>query len=206
MSASGDTRERIVDAAAELFHERGFQATSLAEVAERAGARPGSLYYFFKTKDELLRGALERYGDLLEPVIMGPAFARSDHPVERVFEVLGRYRELLLETDFALGCPIGNLALEIRDASIEVRAGIVSNLTLWARFLEVNLEAAVPEGVDRGRLARFVLTVMEGAVLLARAHRDIVVFDEAVAQLRDYFDRLTSPGRAGRVDPAGGGR
>ena len=112
----------------------------------------------------------------------------------------------LLETDFALGCPIGNLALEMVDCGPEVRRRRAEDFELWARRIEGCLEAAadrLPADVDRGRLAGFVLAVMEGAVLLARGHRDIAPFDGAVAQLRDYFGRLApTPNR--KTDPRNG--
>jgi hypothetical protein len=44
--------------------------------------------------------------------------------------------------------------------------------------------------VDRDRLSKFVLTVMEGGVMLSRSHRSVEPFDAAVAELRAYFDRL----------------
>ena len=52
----------------------------------------------------------------------------------------------------------------------------------------------LPESVDRNQLALFVLTTMEGAVMLARAYQNIDPYDAAVTQLRDYFDRLLRDG------------
>ena len=194
MGATSRTRDRIVAAAADLFHRHGFQATSLAKVQERADVRGGSLYYFFRSKEELLEAALERYFELLDPTIIDPAFAGSEEPIERVFLVLDQYRATLLATDFALGCPIGNLAIEMVDSGAEVRERLKRDFDLWAQRIEGCLEAAsdrLPAEIDRTRLAGFVLAVMEGAVLLARGEGDIKPFDDAIAQLRDYFDRLT---------------
>ena len=52
----------------------------------------------------------------------------------------------------------------------------------------------LPETLDREQLALFVLTTMEGAVMLARSYKDIAPYDAAVTQLRDYFDRLRRDG------------
>src|SRR5215471_11572763 len=54
-------RERLIGAAAELFHEQGVHRTTIAEVAERADVPPGNVYYYFKTKDELVGAVLEGY-------------------------------------------------------------------------------------------------------------------------------------------------
>lgn len=187
------TRSRLVESARELFHERGYRATSLAVVAERADANPGSLYYFFRTKEDLLAAVLDRYHELLGPMVMEPALSASDDPIEQVFAVLDGYRRTLVETDFEIGCPIGNLALETRDVGVEVRRRISGNLKGWTACIESCLDGAgsrLPGELDRRRLAQFVLTVMEGAVLQARGHGTIEPFDEAVLQLRDHIGRL----------------
>jgi AcrR family transcriptional regulator len=198
--AGPSTRERLVEAARELFWERGYMATGLADVLARANARGGSLYYFFKSKEDLLRAVLERYVDLLHPMVIGPAYATTNEPIERVFAVLAGYRAGLAMTNCGHGCPIARIALEVTDANEATRALISLNFDNWARALQVALDAAgdrLPADIDRESLSRFVLTVMEGAVMQAQAHRDIARFDAAVAQLRDYFNRLlaSSAGR-----------
>jgi TetR/AcrR family transcriptional regulator, transcriptional repressor for nem operon len=194
------TREKLVQAARELFWEHGYAATGLADVLERAGVRGGSLYYFFKSKEDLLRAVLEQYVALLHPVVIDPAFGTTEDPIERVFAVLAGYRAGLVFTECRHGCPIARIALEVSDASEATRALIALNFDNWARAIQVALDQAagvLPAEVDRQALSRFVLTVMEGAIMQAQAHRDLGRFDAAVAQLRDYFDRLiaSTPGQ-----------
>jgi AcrR family transcriptional regulator len=190
-----------VEAARELFWERGYAATGLADVLARAGVRGGSLYHFFKTKDDLLRAVLEQYVTLLEPVVMAPAFQASADPVEQLFAVLAGYRAGLIFTQCRHGCPIARIALEVSEASEATRALIALNFDNWSKAIEGALDRAgdrLPQDVDRQALARFVLVVMEGAVMQAQAHRDLARFDATVAVLRDYFDRLLAPGRGVR--------
>jgi AcrR family transcriptional regulator len=59
MTKARDTRERILQAAAELFTEQGYDATSLREIADRLGFTKAALYYHFQSKDEILRALLE---------------------------------------------------------------------------------------------------------------------------------------------------
>jgi TetR/AcrR family transcriptional repressor of nem operon len=196
-AGSSSTRDKLVDAARELFWERGYAATGLADVLARAGVRGGSLYYFFKSKEELLRAVLEQYVSLLHPVVIDPAFGTTDDPIERVFAVLAGYRAGLVMTECRHGCPIARIALETTEASDETRALVALNFDNWARAIRTALDLAgdrLPPGVDREALSRFVLTVMEGAILQAQAHRDLARFDSAVGQLRDYFDRLLASG------------
>lgn len=191
-----DTRERIVEAARELFWTQGYDATGLKEILGRAQANSGSLYYFFKSKSDLLLAVLDWYLDNLEPQVLRPAFAATPDPIERVFAVLRGYRMLLEMTGYAKGCPVGNLAIEA-DEMPAARAKIAQNFTNWAAAIEHCLVEAgerLPADLNRKRLAQFVLTVMEGAVMQARAYRDLQPFDAAVEQLRDYFARLTAAG------------
>ena len=191
---SAPTRERLVEAARELFYLQGFAGTSVADILEKAEVNSGSLYYFFKTKEDLLVAVLDRYIELLQPIVIAPIFSKETDPIKRVFALLDGYRQGLLMTGCRQGCPIGNLALEMSEKSDAVRERIVLNFQNWRDTVRQSLIDAgdrLPPDVDRENLATFVLTVMEGGVMLARARRSVEPFDASVAVLKDYFDRLT---------------
>ena len=105
-----DTRDRIVEAARGLFWEKGYAATGLAELLDKAGANSGSFYHFFESKDALLRVVLDTYVELLEPQVLRAAWSATGDPIERVFALLDAYRARLVETGCSYGCPIGRLA------------------------------------------------------------------------------------------------
>ncbi len=191
------TRDRLVEAARLLFWEQGYEATSLQDVVERAKAKAGSLYYFFRTKEQLLLAVLDRYLEMLWPAVIEPAFARASDPIERIFAILDGYRQGLVYTGFAGGCPIGNLALEVCDDHPRAREKIAQNFEGWRKWIRKCLDDAagrLPANLDRERLAVFVLTVMEGAVMQTRAHRSLEPYDASVEQLRDYINRLLAEG------------
>jgi AcrR family transcriptional regulator len=73
-----DTRQRILDAATELFVERGYEATSLREIAERVGVTKAALYYHFPGKEDLLRALLEPLEEFQQKLL-----ASMDGPVDR---------------------------------------------------------------------------------------------------------------------------
>lgn len=194
----GSTRDRLLEAAMELFHRNGYTATGIAAILERAETRSGSLYHFFPTKEDLLLALLDRYQELLYPQVMDPVFERVSDPIERVFGVLDGYRQMLTVTGCSLGCPIGNLALELSDTHPAVRQKVAENFDGWKNAVRACLDQAAkrfPTELDRDALASFVLTVMEGAMMQAKAHKSLAPFDAAVTQLRDYFERLLADGR-----------
>ncbi len=189
------TRERLLAVAMRLFWEKGYQSTSIADILRESQTNSGSLYHFFATKQDLLIGVLERYRDGIEPMLLMPVWADLDDPLERVFALLAGYRRLLLESEYRLGCPIGNIALEIAEPDPVVRERLVENFDAWTDAVERCLSDAgdrVREDVDRRALARFALTTMEGGVMLSRAYRDIAPFDAAVDRFRDYLSHLAT--------------
>jgi TetR/AcrR family transcriptional regulator, transcriptional repressor for nem operon len=200
--APSAVRPKVVEAARRLFWERGYDATSLQDVAAAAHVKAGSLYYFFRTKEDLLLAVLDRYVEMLWPAVIAPAFARATDPLERIFAILEGYRQGLIYTDFKHGCPIGNLAVEVSDTLPRARAKIALNFEGWRGWIRKCLAEAsdrLPSNLDQEALAVFVLTVMEGAVMQARAHHSLVPYEASVAQLRDYFNRLRAEGALERA-------
>lgn len=186
------TRDRLIATARHLFWSQGYHATGVAQILREADTGSGSLYHFFRSKEALLLAVLDQYLELLDPIIVEPAFARTDDPLERIAALLDVYREALLATGFVGGCPIGNLALEASDLGQAVRDRLQRNFRLWADRVERCLAAGLPSlpTASRTSLATFVLTVMEGAVMQARATRDIAPFDASVEHLKTYLDHL----------------
>ncbi len=203
---TADTRTRIVRAAMELFWEKGYQSTSMAELFVRAGINAGSLYHFFPGKQDVLVAVLAAYREGIGAMLLEPAWAGVDDPLERVFALLARYRALIVQTDCTYGCPIGSIALELHEPDPVVRELLAANFDAWTGAVEGQLAAAgprLPADIDRRALAEFVLTTMEGAVMLTRTHRDVGYFDRAIAELRRYVERLQA---GAPPSPAGSSR
>jgi AcrR family transcriptional regulator len=185
-------------AAMELFTTQGYEATSVSEILKRAAVNSGSLYYFFDNKYDLLVQGLEFFKTMLYPIVMQPAFAREDDPIERIFAVLEDYRRRLLITDLDYECPVGKLAMEVGRHSPEARKKIAENFAAWRDHIRDCLDQAadrLPASIDRNGLATFVLTTMEGAVMQARTHRNISYYDSSISNLRVYFGYLLTETR-----------
>ena len=191
------TRDRLVETARQLFLAKGYEATGIAEILREAGVNSGSLYYFFKTKEDLLLAVLDQYVEMLHPCVIDPVFSRVGDPIDRIFAVLDGYRQMLQMTECRQGCPIGNLALEMSETSEAVRGKIAVNFTNWRKAIRLCLNGAgerLPSSTDVDQLSTFILTVMEGAVMQARAYKSLDPFDASVAMLRDYMDRIMNAG------------
>lgn len=191
----GPTRDRLIDAAVELFYEHGYAATGMADILKRAKANSGSFYFFFKSKEDLLLAVLDWYQQHLDPVLLARVRQQSNDPIEQIFALLALYRANILMTDFGFGCPLGRLALEIDPDRRRVHEGIAANFDGWKKAVEERIRLAAVDlesGTDPQQVASLVLSVMEGAVMQSRSYRDIAPFDQSIAALRDYFNRITT--------------
>jgi TetR/AcrR family transcriptional regulator, transcriptional repressor for nem operon len=193
MESKRTARDKIVIAAMDLFWAKGYNSTSVADILSRTQLNSGSLYHAFPGKQDILIAVLEAYRDGIYPMLIDPAWAGVDDPIERIFALLAAYRGMIVDTECTYGCPIGSLALELHEADPAVRDLLAANFAAWVGAIETCLAAAgdrLPAGLDRRALGEFVLTTMEGGVMQARTHRDVGNFDRAVAVLRIHFDML----------------
>lgn len=185
--------EQFIDVAMRLFWEKGYGATSIADILQAAGANAGSLYYCFPTKQDLLIAVLRRYQTGIRQMLLEPAWQGVADPIDRIFALLAYYRAALVATDCTYGCPIGSLALELHEPDPAVRKLLAANFSAWTSAVERCLKdakARFPRGTNLRELASFILTAMEGGVMQARTYRSMDTYDAAVHQLRSYLTHL----------------
>ncbi|MEV6109749.1 helix-turn-helix domain-containing protein [Streptomyces sp. NPDC051940] len=93
MASRGDTRQRIQDVALELFAEKGYEKTSLREIAERLDVTKAALYYHFKTKEDILMALFQSLGAPLDELVEWGK--RQPRTLEMKKELLARYSQAL---------------------------------------------------------------------------------------------------------------
>src|ERR1700687_2729463 len=205
------TRDRLIVTAMQLFSEKGYGSTSVADVLQVAKGNSGSLYHFFPGKQDLLLAVLEAYRGGIGEMLLAPAWKSVADPIEKIFALLACYRQSIVQTGCVYGCPIGSLALEIHEPDPQVRKALADNFNAWVDAVEqclLEADLRLPKRLNRRELAEFVLTTMEGGVMQARTHRDVAYLARAVRQLRTYLgylERGTAPGPAFVFGGAGGG-
>ncbi|MFI9402989.1 TetR/AcrR family transcriptional regulator [Nocardia sp. NPDC052316] len=95
-STAGDTRQRIVRAAVELFAEKGFHGTGVAEIGDRADVQRGALYYHIGSKEELLWQILHDYIQLML-VDAERITASSDDPITKLRKLIHSHVGLIID-------------------------------------------------------------------------------------------------------------
>lgn len=187
------TRDRIVDAAAELFRTHGYAGTGMKQVVTAAKAPFGSVYHFFPGgKRELAAAAIERAGTFYGELVLGILDAEDDvvAGTRAVFDGAG---EMLVETGYADACPIATVALEVASTDEVLRAACDRVFARWIDLLSDRLAAAgaVPQAARSAAMA--VIALLEGAFLLSRSARTTEAMratgDAAVAAVAAAVER-----------------
>ncbi|WP_405009314.1 TetR family transcriptional regulator [Kitasatospora sp. NBC_01539] len=182
MGRTSTARERLLDAAGELLHSRGYTAAGVAEICAHAGVRKGSFYHFFASKQTLTLEAVDAHWAARRTV--WDAFAGADGPpLDRLHGLLRAHADAQradrAEHGSVRGCLLGNLGLELSGHEPGIQARIAAIFAEQAAMVRTLLtEAARTEAVaDDEATARAVVAQLEGTVLLAKLADDLAAFD-----------------------------
>jgi TetR/AcrR family transcriptional repressor of lmrAB and yxaGH operons len=190
------TQQRMVESMLELIQLHGYAGTGLSAVLEHAGAPKGSLYFHFpEGKEQLGERALGLAADQFETLIHEVLATGSEDGVERIVEsVVGTLAALLEEHDFAIGCPVSVVALEMGGESERLRSACEQAYDRWmSPVAEFLVARGHEEGAARAT-ASAVISLVEGAMIVARARRDVQPLRDAAGALRTLLDRPSSIG------------
>ncbi|WP_433435670.1 TetR/AcrR family transcriptional regulator [Nonomuraea sp. CA-141351] len=176
--------EVALQKALELFWERGYEATSMADLVEHLGIARASIYGTFGGKRELYLKALERYlgqRNVVEPLSQpGPAL-----PAIRAF--LDSYVAECLADELRRGCMVVNSAVEFASRDGAVAAKVAASwaeleTALAATLVRARAQGEIPPEKDPYALARFLLVLLQGLRVLGRADPDPRRLRDAVEQ------------------------
>jgi len=165
-----ENRRRILDAAAQLFRERGFENVTVAEVMNAAGLTHGGFYGHFDSKEALIDAAMAH-----EPSPRRGGRATLDNPVRYADSYLSRQHRDNIST----GCPFAALGTEVVRASPAVRHTMTESLRKWVDAYAPAAQGATAQ--ERRRNAIAAVSTMVGAMVLARIADDERLSDEILA-------------------------
>jgi TetR/AcrR family transcriptional repressor of nem operon len=202
-----DAKEKLIGSAIELMHARSYADVGVQELCDHAEVKKGSFYHFFPSKKDLTLAALEQQWAMLREHVLEPAFSKRLTPlkrIERFFEMLykqqcgGKER-----TGKVLGCPFGNLGLELSTQDEPIRRKVTGIFRNLAGYFERALRDAVVAGEvpdqDCGATAQMLVAYLEGVSLMAKTSNDL----EVAKRLAGGGTRLLAAGAAPRRKAVG---
>lgn len=186
-------RERLLEAANELFYQEGVHTVGIDRVLERAGVAKASLYGTFGSKDELVRAYLERRS-MMRRERISRRIAEHEAPRAQILAVFDLLGEIAAEPNYR-GCAFVNASAEGPRGESAIRQVCASQRS-WVRslFTELARGAGVRDAEHAGR--RLAL-LYDGAVTSSSMDRDPSLAREARAMAEELLDAC-----AGAVAPA----
>jgi len=177
-------RQRLIVAATRLLHQQGVEKTTLADIAQAADVPVGNVYYYFKTKDDIVAAVIEAHVQQAKAAL---AAIDSSHrsPKSRLKALVGEYVQQG-EVIALYGCPHGSLCSEL-----DKRPGR-SDFAL-AELMRVPIEWAEEQFRALGRrdahdLAVSLMAAYEGSALLTNTFRDPDILTREARRLSRWID------------------
>jgi TetR/AcrR family transcriptional regulator, transcriptional repressor for nem operon len=179
-------RERLIAAALQLLHQQGVERTTLADIAQAADVPVGNVYYYFKTKDEVIGAVIDAHVQQVKTTLAAIE-ARHRSPKSRLKAFV---REFTAQSELVaqFGCPLGSLCSEL-DKRVTV-PGLPA-----AELMRLPIEWAEDQFRSLGRpdardCAVDLLAAYEGSALLANTMRDPKILSGAARRLDRWIDTL----------------
>jgi TetR/AcrR family transcriptional regulator, transcriptional repressor for nem operon len=194
-----ETREKILGEAARLFALKGYHDTKLEEVLKAAGVTTGAFFHHFATKEELGFAVIDQHMEkrrrLLEQIEKRLPPQDEDGPLEQVFRRLDAIEEMIRWRDQRKGgCIIGNLSTALCDTHDGFRRRLAECFDEMALEFRPALNAAARrycprQPVDTRALARYIVAMIEGSIMLSRAQQDRRMIKRHFAYLKEHLRR-----------------
>ena len=192
------TRNRILRTARRLFALKGYHETKLAEVLRVARVSAGAFFHHFNSKEELGFAVIdfhmeERRRELQQIEKQMEKSPAEDDPLSQLLRRLDAVKALVRQvTQRKGGCPIGNLSLAFSDTHDAFRRRLAECFDEMALDFKPYLDAAVKrrrvgEQVDTWPLARYLVAMLQGSIMLARTRQDRQMLRHNVDYAKEYL-------------------
>lgn len=187
------TRERIIETVCTLLEVQGYHATGLKQILSESGTPKGSLYYYFpQGKEELAEEAVMRSAGIVAERIRH-GLARSEHVGPAVQGFVREIAEQIERSNFSSGGPLTTIALETVHSSQRLNSACRNAYRMIQEaFAEKVAARGYPE-VRARQIATFIVSSIEGAILLSRTNHSGDPLRQVADELRLFLDVIPIP-------------
>jgi TetR/AcrR family transcriptional repressor of nem operon len=191
------TRKRIVEAAAPIFNQHGYEGSSLNALMEATGLKKGGIYRHFASKEEL---AAEAFDYTWEAAWKARLLHVDEKPnrIDKLKQLIADFIER--RSPVPGGCPVLNTAVDADDGSPVLRARVAKALRSWVSRLQAYLEEAQEQrdarpDVDPIAVATLIVASLEGALMMSRIQRNEEALRRVQSHLNEYLDNEVAVSR-----------
>jgi AcrR family transcriptional regulator len=184
-AAAGGKRERLIDGARQVLHAQGVEGTTLADIANAADVPVGNVYYYFKTKDDLVQAVIATHAEEIETRLASLEQHRTPKSRLKVFvRMLTDQRELAA----SYGCPHGSLCSELDKRDDDLSRSCAQLIRLPIEWAERQFRAMGRR--DARELAVALIASYQGVALLTNTLRDPELMEREGRRLERWIDSL----------------
>jgi TetR/AcrR family transcriptional repressor of nem operon len=193
--ARTNTREEIIRKGAELIHAQGFNATGLQQILQAVGIPKGSFYFYFKSKEDFGLEIIDYFSTIINGIFTRYLSDKKISPMRRFKKLFDFFEDAFQKNGSALGCPIGNLSLELADTNERLRVhlgGVIETLIAKIELClqEAKHDKSIPASLNTANTARFIFHGFEGAILHMKVVKSIEPFQAFRSYLTGYFRNI----------------
>ncbi|MFB6478604.1 TetR/AcrR family transcriptional regulator [Streptomyces virginiae] len=188
-------RERLATAAAQVLHAQGVAQTTLADIAQAAEVPVGNVYYYFKTKDDLVEAAIDAHAENLRAMIA--ALDELPTPADRLKALLAGWVERR-ELTARYGCPTGTLASELDKRADGLDRSIATVMRALLDWVEQQFRAMGHPDAREPAVA--LIASYQGISLLTNTFRDPDLMTVEARRLERWIDSLAESPTTGDDD------
>lgn len=200
MRKGEQTRQRIIETAAPLFNQRGFEGCSMADIMEATSLGKGGIYRYFETKEELAAEVLA-FSLLQSRKMRTDDLPDTPSALEKLRAAIHRF--VNVPSPIRGGCPLLNAAVDTDDGNAKLRLLVTKALADW----RLRLAAMVRQAIDNGELrpetdaetvVDTIIAALEGAQVLSRLDGTRAPLERVQATLDYLLQAMATPSSGSR--------
>ncbi|MBQ3403849.1 MAG: TetR/AcrR family transcriptional regulator, partial [Oscillospiraceae bacterium] len=178
------SKQHLIECAAELFWQRGYNATGVSEILEKAGLPKGSFYYYFGSKRELASAVIDYYSRTLCASMRKLADGADWETFsDRVFDFVNELEEVMGH----VGCPFAAVGMEMAFTEPDIAREYFAALEESRRLFTEVLLASGLDSAQAEELSKLLFSVYEGRLLIYRISGDRAQAEELRKEMKDVF-------------------
>ena len=176
MNKAATTRQHIIEEAAKIFNVKGYSGASISDVMASTGLKKGGIYNHFASKEELTVEAFKHAFDRMQRQFV-EVLTDGRPPLEQLTAFVEVFRSFIYQPPIRGGCPILNSSVEVDDQDGLLALAVRKAARSWETIIRRKIEEAqalgdIPGRVDARKQAVIMISALEGAILLAKLHKD----------------------------------
>ena len=186
------SRTRLLEAGSTVIRAKGYTATTVDDICAEAGVTKGSFFHHFKSKEELVLGAVSHWNQWTEAVFASAEYRRLDDPLQRVLGYVDLRIAILDREIPEFTCFLGTLVQETYSTHPAVREACDLGMSAHIAGLTRDLEAAKRLHAPKAEwsaesVGYFIQAVLQGSFVFAKVKQDAEVARKNLAHLKRYL-------------------